>query len=337
MERTLSFREAITDGIRITMRKDPDVIMLGEDIAGGAGKEKLGIRDVWGGSHGSTKGLLTEFGDKRVFDTPISESGFLGAAIGAAMSGLRPLVEIMFIDFCGVSFDQFLNQAPKQRFMFGGQVKVPLAVKSLMGAGWRNAAHHSQSLYSIFAHIPGWYVLAPSTPHDVKGGIIAAIRNDNPVLLLEHKKLYNVKGEVPEDDYELELGKGEIKKEGSDITIIALSYMLTQAMKVANNFEKENISVEVVDPIWVSPLDEGMIINSVKKTGKVLIVDEDNPRCSFATDIAAKIATECFEYLDEPIKILSPPHAPVGYSPVYEDEYLISAENIEKAVRDILG
>ena len=336
MERLLTYKAAINEAIGIAMRKDSDVIMLGEDIAGGAGREKLGLVDAWGGPYGVTKGLIKEFGNKRVFDTPISESGFLGAAIGAAMAGMRPLVELMYVDFAGVAFDQFLNQAPKLRFMFGGQVTVPITVKTLMGAGWRNAGHHSQTLYSLFVHIPGWYSLAPSSPHDAKGGLLAAIRNNNPVILFEHKMLYNTTGNVPEKDYELQFGKGEIKKEGKDITIVALSFMVSRALKVASKLEKENISVEVVDPIWLAPLDEEIIINSLKKTGKILIIDEDNPRCSMATDIAALVATKCFDYLDAPVKILSPPNAPVAYSPILEDNYLISEEKIERAVKDIL-
>ncbi|MBN1299090.1 MAG: alpha-ketoacid dehydrogenase subunit beta [Actinobacteria bacterium] len=337
MGRQLTYKAAINEAIRIAMRKDSDIIMLGEDIAGGAGRESIGIEDAWGGPYGVTKGLIKEFGNKRVFDTPISESGFIGAAIGAAMAGLRPLVELMYVDFAGVSFDQFLNQASKLRFMFGGQVTVPITVKTLMGAGWRNAGHHSQTLYSLFAHIPGWYSLAPSSPKDAKGGLLAAIRNDNPVILFEHKMLYNTTGDVPEEDYELQLGKGEVKKEGSDITIVALSFMVSRALKVADKLEKENISVEVIDPIWLAPLDEEIIIDSIKKTGKVLIIDEDNPRCNMATDIAALIATHCFDYLDASIKILSPPNAPVAYAPILEDNYLISEEKIEKAVKDILG
>jgi len=336
VERLLTYKAAINEAIVIAMRKDSDVIMLGEDIAGAAGREKLGLVDAWGGPYGVTKGLIKEFGNKRVFDTPISESGFLGAAIGAAMVGLRPLVELMYVDFAGVAFDQFLNQAPKLRFMFGGQVTVPITVKTLMGAGWRNAGHHSQTLYSLFAHIPGWYSLAPSSPYDAKGGLLAAIRNNNPVILFEHKMLYNTTGNVPEKDYELQFGKGEIKKEGKDITIVALSFMVNRALKVANKLEKENISVEVVDPIWLAPLDEEIIINSLKKTGKILIIDEDNPRCNMATDIAALVATKCFDYLDAPVKILSPPNAPVAYSPVLEDNYLISEEKIERAIKDIL-
>jgi pyruvate/2-oxoglutarate/acetoin dehydrogenase E1 component len=334
MERLLTYKAAVNEAIVTAMRKDDNVIMLGEDIAGAAGREKL--VGAWGGPYGVTKGLIKEFGDKRIFDTPISESGFLGAAIGAAMVGMRPLVELMYVDFAGVSFDQFLNQAPKLRFMFGGQVTVPITVKTLMGAGWRNAGHHSQVLYSLFAHIPGWYSLAPSTPYDVKGGLLAAIRNDNPVILFEHKMLYNVTGNVPEEDYELQLGKGEVKKEGKDITIVALSFMVNRALAVANKLEKENISVEVVDPIWLAPLDEEIILNSVKKTGRILIIDEDNPRCNMATDIAALVATKGFDYLDSSIKILSPPNTPVSYSPVLEEEYLISEEKIEKALKEIL-
>lgn len=336
MGRQLTYKAAVNEAIRIAMKKDSNVIMLGEDIAGGAGREEQGIEDAWGGPYGVSKGLIKEFGNKRVFDTPISESGFIGAAIGAAMAGLRPLVELMYVDFAGVSFDQFLNQAPKLRFMFGGQVTVPITVKTLMGCGWRNAGHHSQTLYSLFVHIPGWYALAPSSPHDVKGGLLTAIRNDNPVILFEHKMLYNIIGDVPEEDYELKFGKGEVKKEGKDITVVSFSFLVNRALKVAEKLEKENISAEVIDPIWLAPLDEEIILNSLKKTGKILIIDEDNPRCNMATDVAALIATKGFDYLDAPVKILTPPNAPVAYAPILEDNYMISEEKIEKAIKEIL-
>lgn len=333
MKRILTFQEALNEALRVAMRSDDGVIIMGEDIAGGAGREDEGLSDAWGGPFGVTKGLIKEFGNKRVLDTPISECGFTGAGIGAAMAGMRPVVEIMYDDFIGVAFDQLLNQAPKLRFMFGGQVKVPLTIRTLAGAGWRNAAHHSQSLYSFFVHIPGWYCLAPSTPKDAKGGLITAIRNDNPVVFFDHKLLYNTKGEVPEGDYQLAFGKGEVKKQGNDVTIVALSFMVKRALDVANRLEGDGISVEVVDPIWLSPLDEEVILNSLEKTGKIIIVSDEYPRCNVATDIAALVATKGMDLLDAPVKILSNPHAPVAYSPFLEDEYIISEDKIEKTIK----
>lgn len=336
MDKIITFKEAINEALRILMRSDENVILLGEDIAGAAGKEDQGLIDAWGGPFGVTKGLIKEFGNKRVIDTPISECGFTGAAIGAAMVGLRPVVEIMYIDFMGTAFDQILNQAPKLRFMFGGQVKVPITIRTAIGAGLRDAGQHSQSIYSILTHIPGWYCLAPSTPYDAKGGLIAAVRNENPVILFENKLLYNVKGEVPQEDYEIQFGKGEIKKQGKDVTIVAISLMVRRALNVANMLEKDGINVEVIDPIWLSPLDEEVILNSLKKTNKIIIIDEDTPRCNIANDIAAIIASRGIDYLDAPVKILSGPHAPVAYSPVLEDEYMISEDKIEKSIKDIL-
>lgn len=332
MERIITYKNAISEALKIAMRTDENIVLMGEDLVGGTGKGDDFI-DAWGGPFNVTKGFVHEFGLKRVLDTPISESAFTSLSATAAIVGLRPIVEIMYSDFMGVAFDQFLNQIPKLRYMFGGQVEVPITVRTTYGCGWRQAAHHSQANYSLIVHIPGWYVIAPSNPYDMKGGLLAAIRNDNPVCVYEHRLLYDKKGTVPEGDYELPFGKGEIKKVGNDITIVSIGLMVSKSMNVANKLESENINLEIIDPIWLSPLDEEIILNSVKKTGKLLIIDEDNPRCSVASDIAAIIAAKGFQYLKHPIRTLNCPHTPVPYSSFLEDAYVISEDDIEKSVK----
>jgi acetoin:2,6-dichlorophenolindophenol oxidoreductase subunit beta len=336
VERLLTYKDAVAEGLAITMRKDENVIILGEDLVGGTGKEDKDLLDSWGGAFRVTKGFIHEFGPKRILDTPITENAFMGAAIGASMKGLRPVVEIMFCDFIGVCFDHFLNQASKQRYMFGGYQKNPITVRTTYGCGWRYAAQHSSVNYSLICHIPGWYVIAPSNPYDVKGGLITAIRNDNPVMVFEHRKLYDVRGNVPEGDYELPFGKGEIKRKGDDLTIVAIGILVGRALNVAEKFAKKGISIEVVDPIWLAPLDKELILDSVKKTGKLLVLDEDNPRCSVASDIARIIACEAIEYIEKPVKILNSPNTPVPFSPVLEDEYIISEDEIEAAIDEIV-
>lgn len=336
MKREITYKKAIAEAMAITMRKDENVVILGEDLVGGLDKEDKSLHDAWGGPFGVTKGFIHEFGPERIFDTPITENAFIGAAVGASMVGLRPIVELMYSDFMGVCFDNFLNQASKQRYMFGGTQKNPITVRTTYGCGWREGAHHSHVNYSIIAHIPGWYVVAPSTPYDMKGCLIAAIRNDNPVFVFEHRMLYDKKGDVPEEDYELTIGKGEIKREGSDLTIVAIGWMVGKALNVAAKLEKEGIDIEVVDPIWVVPLDEKIILESVEKTGNVLIVDEDNPVCSIASEISAIISEKSLEYLESPVKRLNSPNTPVPFSPALEDEYIIDENDIEQAVWDLL-
>ncbi len=335
-ERNITYKDAITEALAITMRTDENVILLGEDLVGGMGKKDKKLLDAWGGPFGVTKGFIDEFGPDRIYDTPITENAFIGAAIGASMVGLRPVPELMYVDFIGACFDSFVNQAPKQRYMFGGAQKNPLTVRTCYGTGWSEGAHHSHVNYSLITHIPGWYVIAPSTPYDMKGGLIASIRNDNPVCVFEHKVLYDQKGHVPDEDYELEIGKGDIKREGSDITVVAIGQMVGKTLNAANKLSKKGIEVEVVDPIWLVPLDEELILESVSKTGNLLIVDEDNPRCSVASDIAAMVAEKGMDYIESPIKRLNCPNTPVPFSPVLEEEYLINEDDIEKQVKEML-
>lgn len=336
-KRVITYRQAANEGIRQEMRRDPNVIILGEDIAGGAGRKHLGIIDSWGGVLGVTKELITEFGEERVLDTPITESGFIGAAVGAAAVGLRPIAELMFVDFLGVCFDQIYNQAAKIRYMFGGgDVKIPLTIRTMVGGGIGAAAQHSQTLFSIFTHVPGLKTVAPSTPYDMKGLMAAAIRDDDAVIVFEHKHLYNLEGEVPAEEYIIPLGKADVKRKGDDITIVALSKMVHTALEAAETLEEEGISAEVIDPRSFSPLDEEAILESVKKTGRLVVVDESNPRCSMATDIAALAADKAFDYLEGPIKCVTAPHTPVPFSPPMEKFYMPDADKVIAAVRTLL-
>lgn len=329
-----SIRQAINDALRSEMRRDPNVIIIGEDVAGGAGCE--GIRDAYGGVAGVTKGLFGEFGEGRVIDTPITESAIMGAATGAAMRGLRPVAELMFVDFLGVCFDQIFNQAAKVRYMFGGKARTPLVVRTMIGAGQSAAAQHSQALYPIFTHIPGLKVVLPSNAYDAKGLMIQAIRDDDPVIFCEHKLTYDMACEVPDESYIVPFGEAAIARKGSDVTVVALSIMVHHALTAADQLKSENISVEVVDPRTVSPLDEDTILESVTKTGRLVIVDESYPRCGMAADIAALVATKGFRSLKAPIEMVTPPHTPIPFSPVLEKLYLPNAEKIAAAVRATL-
>lgn len=336
--RTISFREAINEALRLEMRRDPTVILMGEDIAGGAAThvEQKG-EDAWGGPMGITKGLVQEFGRSRVLDTPISESSFIGTAVGAAASGLRPVAELMFVDFVGVCLDQIINQAAKMRYMFGGKAKVPMVVRTMYGAGFRAAAQHSACLYSIFVHIPGLKVVVPSTPYNAKGLLAASIRDDDPVIFMEHLVLLGeATGPVPEEAYVLPLGKAEIAREGKDATVVAIGRMRWFAMQAADTLAKEGIEVEVIDPLTLSPLDEESILESVKKTHRLVVVDEDNPYCSVANDIVSLAARQAFGYLDAAPQTVTAPHAPVPFSPVLEDAYIPSPASIAAAVKAVV-
>jgi pyruvate dehydrogenase E1 component beta subunit len=337
-ERLITYRQAISEGIKQEMRKDDRVFIMGEDVAGGAGRESDGILDPWGGVQGTTKGLIGEFGADRVRDTPITESGFLGAAVGAAIAGMRPIVELMFIDFLGVTFDQIYNQAAKARYMFGGgEIKVPLVIKGMIGGSLGGAAQHSQILYSLFTHIPGLKVVAPATPYDVKGLFASAIIDDDPVIVCEHKALYNDKGEVPVEDYTIPLGKCEVKRKGRDVTVIALSMMVKRSLDAAEELARENIDVEVIDTRSLSPLDSDAILNSVARTGRLVVVDEANPRCSVARDIVAMVCEEAMDTLKAAPKCVTAPHTPVPFSPSMENYYVPDADNIVAAVKTVLG
>ena len=334
--RTATFREAINEALRLEMARDPDVILMGEDVAGGATVSGFEQDDAWGGVLGVTKGLVQEFGRERVLDTPISESGFIGAAVGAAATGLRPVAELMFVDFFGVCMDQIFNQGAKLRYMFGGHAKVPMVIRTMIGAGFRAAGQHSGCHYSVFTHMPGLKTVVPSTASDAKGLLAASIRDDDPVIFFEHKLLYDVTGELPEGDYVVELGTADIKREGDGATIVAIGRMVQLSLEAAETLAGEGIEVEVVDPRTLSPLDDEAILASVRKTGRLVVVDEDNPRCSMATDIAALVTSRAFDHLDAPPQLVTAPHTPVPFSPVLEDVYVPSAERIVEAVRATL-
>ncbi len=335
-ERLLSYREAINEALRLEMGRDSTVVVMGEDVSGAPQSDDPEHLDAWGGVMGVTKGLVYEFGRERVRDTPITESAFVGAGVGAAVTGLRPVVELMFIGFMGVCLDQITNQAAKMRYMFGGKATIPLVIRTMIGAGLRAAAQHSDSMYSTFVHFPGLKVVVPSTPGDVKGLLIASIRDDDPVIFCEHKVLYDLQGPVPEGDYVIPLGQADVKREGADATIVAISRMVDFSLQAADALAAEGISAEVVDPRTLVPLDTETILNSIRKTGRLVIVDEDNPRCSAATDIATLAATEAIEYLSAPVKLVTAPHTPVPFSPSLEDTYIPSPARIVAAVKETM-
>ena len=334
MARKITFQQAIKEALVQEMERDESVIVMGEDVAGGSGTD--GEMDAWGGPLGITKGLWSKFGD-RVMDTPISESAFIGAAIGAATAGLRPVAELMFIDFMGVCFDQIFNQAAKFRYMFGGRAVTPVVIRTMFGAGLRAAAQHSQCLYPIFTHIPGLKCVVPSTPYDAKGLLIQAIRDDDPVIFCEHKALYQIEGDVPEESYTLPFGEANYVREGDDVTVVALGRMVHMASEAADELAKDGIECEIIDPRTTSPLDEETVLESVEKTGRLLVVDEASPRCNMATDISALVAQKAFGDLKAPIQMVTPPHTPVPFSPVLEDIYIPNSGKVATAVREVMA
>jgi len=333
MARTITYQQAINEALDQEMARDESVIVMGEDVVGGTGAD--GEMDAWGGVLGITKGLYGKYGD-RIMDTPISESAFVGAAIGAATAGLRPVCELMFIDFMGVCFDQIYNQAAKFRYMFGGKAETPVVIRTMIGAGFRAAAQHSQALYPVFTHIPGLKVVVPSTPYDVKGMLIQAIRDNDPVIFCEHKVLYTLEGDVPEESYTVPFGEANIVREGEDVTIVALGRMVHHAAEASEALSKDGISCELIDPRTTSPLDEETILESVENTGRLVIVDEATPRCGMAADISALVAQKAFGDLTAPIQMVTAPHTPVPFNPVLEDLYIPSPKKIEAAVRSTL-
>ncbi|GAB2477613.1 alpha-ketoacid dehydrogenase subunit beta [Xylanimonas ulmi] len=333
MARTISYREAINEAISLEMRRDPSVIVMGEDNAGGEGSP--GDDDAWGGVLGVTKGLYHQF-PGRVLDTPISESAFIGAAIGAATAGLRPVAELMFIDFMGVCFDQIFNQAAKFRYMFGGKARTPVVIRTMYGAGLRAAAQHSQALYPIFTHIPGLKVAVPSSPYEAKGLLAAAIRDDDPVIFCEHKALYDTQGEVPEGAYALPFGEADVVRDGDDLTIVAIGRMVSFARDAAEDLARQGVEAEIIDPRTTSPLDTATILESVERTGRLVVVDEASPRCNVGTDIAALVAQEGFGSLRAPIQVVSPPHTPVPFSQALEDVYIPDAQRVVNAAKTVL-
>ena len=334
MARRITFMQAINEALAQELERDPTVVVFGEDNAGGAGAP--GEDDAWGGVMGLTKGIYHKY-PGRVLDTPISESAFIGAAAGAACSGLRPVAELMFVDFFGVCMDQIYNQAAKFRYMFGGKARTPMVIRTMYGAGIRAASQHSQSLYPIFTHIPGLKVVVPSNPYDAKGLLIASIRDDDPVIFFENKVLYNVEGEVPEEPYVVPLGEAEYVREGDDVTIVAIGRMVSMAEQAGEQLADEGIECEIVDPRTTSPLDEETIFESVENTGRLVVVDEANPRCSLATDIVARVAQNCFDDLEAAPKMVTAPHTPPPFSPTLEDLYVPDPERIAAAVRETTG
>jgi len=334
MARNITYQQAINEALAQEMERDPTVVVMGEDVAGGM--EAPGEDDAWGGVLGVTKGLYPRFPD-RVLDTPISESAYIGAAAGAAASGLRPVAELMFVDFMGVCFDQIFNQAAKFRYMFGGRAVTPLVIRTMYGAGIRAASQHSQALYPLFTHIPGLKVVMPATPYDAKGLLIESIRDDDPVIFLEHKVLYGTEGDVPEEPYTIPFGEASVVREGSDVTVVALGRMVLLAEQAAAELEREGISCEVIDPRTTSPLDTETILESVEATGRLVVVDEAGPRCGMAADIAARVAQDAFADLKAPPRMVTPPHTPVPFSPVLEDVYVPTPETIAAAVRETAG
>jgi len=324
--REITYLEAVREAMVQEMRVNNDVFLMGEDIG------------IYGGPFGLTKGMIEEFGPERVRNTPISESALTGSAVGAALMGMRPIVELQFSDFITVAMDNIVNQAAKIRYMFGGKGKVPIVVRTPSGSGVGFAAQHSQSLEAWFTHVPGLKVVQPSTPYDAKGLLRAAIEDDNPVLFYEHKLLYGLKGEVPEESYSIPLGKADIKREGSDITIVATSIMVQRALEAAKLLEAQGISVEVVDPRTLFPLDEETIVNSVKKTGRVIVVYEAVKRGGFGAEIASLIAeSEAFDYLDAPIIRLGGAAVPIPYNTILEQKAVPQIDDIVKAAQSILN
>lgn len=320
--RQITYLEAVREAMSLEMRENNDVFILGEDIG------------VYGGAFGVTRGMIEEFGPERVRNTPISEAAIAGAAIGSALTGMRPILELQFSDFITIAMDQMVNQAAKTRYMFGGKGKVPMVLRTPAGSGTGAAAQHSQSLEAWMAHIPGLKVVQPSTAYDVKGLLKAAIDDDNPVIFYEHKLLYRTTDDVPEESYKIELGKADIKREGTDVTIVATAIMVHKALEAAAELEKEGISVEVVDPRTIVPLDKETIINSVKKTGRLIVVHEAVQRGGFGGEIVSVVAeSEAFDYLDAPIKRLGGKEVPIPYNPKLEKAAIPQVPDIIEAVR----
>ena len=321
----ITYLEAINQALHEEMARDPAVFMAGIDIA-----ER-------GDVFGATQGIYSKYGQERIMDTPIAESGIIGLAIGAAARGLRPVVTIMFMDFIGVCFDQILNQMAKMKYMFGGKATLPLTVLTNAGAGTSSAAQHSQSLEVLLCHIPGLKVVSPSTPYDAKALMKAAIREDNPVFFIQHKRLGRLRGEVPEGDYDVPIGKAKVVREGKDLTIVATSYMVQEALAAAGRLAEQGIEAEIVDPRTLVPLDMETIVESVKKTHRALVVHEAVRFCGVGAEIAAQITEEAFDYLDGPPLRIGAPFSPVPYSPVLEKAWIPDADQIVTKAQSLLG
>jgi len=322
--RELTFRDALNEALDEEMARDPDVFIIGEDVG------------RYGGPFQVTRGLYQKYGEKRVRDTPISEAGFVGIGVGAALTGLRPIVEVLYIDFTTLAMDQIVNQAAKLRYMFGGKAKVPLVIRTQGGGGRGNAAQHSQSLEMWYVHVPGLIVIQPSTPYDAKGLLKSAIRNDNPVIFIEHKLLYGTKGPVPEGEYTVPIGVADVKRQGTDATVVAHSRMVLFALSAAEKLAEEGIEVEVIDPRTLKPLDTATIVESVKKTGRLIVVSEGVRTGGFASEVAARIQEEAYDYLDAPILRVTTEDVPIPYAMELELEAIPQERDIIQAVKSVV-
>ncbi|HVV57692.1 MAG TPA: alpha-ketoacid dehydrogenase subunit beta [Gaiellaceae bacterium] len=321
----LSYREAVRDALAQAMRADDGVFIMGEDIA------------EMGGSMGVTQGLLDEFGPERVRNTPISEMAIVGAGIGAAMAGMRPVVEIMYEDFLTLSLEQIVNQAAKHRYMSGGQLTVPLTIRTQGGAGWSPGAQHAQQLEAWLCHVPGLKVLYPSTPEDVRGLLWSSIHDDNPVVFFEHRLLYPVKGEVPDELEPLPIGKARVVRTGTDVTVVAIGPLVHRALDAAKQAEAEGISVEVIDPRTLQPLDEDTLVASVKKTNRAVVAHEAVTKMGFGAEVAAVLQYQAFDYLDAPIERVGAKFAPLAFAPVMEQFVVPHAEDVLAAIKRTVG
>jgi acetoin:2,6-dichlorophenolindophenol oxidoreductase subunit beta len=323
--REISYAEAIRETLRQQMLADDKVFLIGEDVG------------LYGGAFGVSIGLFAEFGEDKIMDTPISEQGIVGVAIGTALLGMRPVVEMMFSDFTMLPLEQIANQAGKMRYMFGGKAKVPMVIRTPGGGGIGIAAQHSQSIEGLFLGLPGIKIVIPSTPYDVKGLLLASIKDDNPVLFFEHKLLYPIKGQVPEEPYEIPLGVADIKRQGKDLTVIATSFMVQKALKVAEKLVKEGISIEVVDPRTIKPLDMDLIASSVKKTGRAVLVEEACYTGGFTCFLASEIYKNCFDSLDAPIERVAGLDCPIPYEHNLENAVIPDEKKIEDSIKKALG
>jgi len=323
-ERTLTYRQAVAEAIAEEMARDPRVFLMGEDVG------------LHGGAFGATKGLFEEFGPGRVKDTPLTESVIVGAGVGAALTGMRPIVEIMYIDFMCMAMDSIVNQAAKVKYMFGGHARVPLTIRTAFGAGRGNAAQHSQSLETWLTVVPGLLVVMPSTPYDAKGLLKAAIRNDNPVIVIENKLLYGDSGHVPEDDYLVPIGKAAVRKEGKDVTLIATSRMCNFASSAVEKLSSEGIDVELIDPRTIKPLDMETIAASIAKTHRVVVVNEGPKTGGFSNEVSSKIMDTCFYDLDAPVLRVAAEDVPIPYNAILEAEVIPAEKDILAAVKKVM-
>ena len=321
----LSYREAVRDAMSTAMRRDDDVFIMGEDIA------------EMGGSMGVTQGMLEEFGPERVRNTPISEMAIVGAGIGAAIAGMRPIVEIMYQDFTTLAMEQIVSQAAKHRYMSGGQIKVPITIRTQGGAGWSPGAQHAQQLEAWFVHVPGLKVVFPSTPEDVRGLLWSSIYEDNPIVFFQHRTLYGIKGEVPDEIEPIEIGKARIHREGEDVTVVATGRLVHESLKAAEQAAEEGISVEVFDPRTLQPLDEDALIASVQKTNRAVVAHEAVTRMGWGAEVAAVVQEKAFDYLDAPVARVGAKFTPIPFAPVMEEWVVPHAKDVLAAIKKTVG